>query len=834
MLRRLGRGATAVTLVSLVGVDHTRTAHAHQANGLVPLVAARRARASSGPIPFAHGQPLQLPFWSDMANWSWDQYYSTTHPDANGQPIPRCAWPHSTIQAADIDGDGVAELLARGPGGILVSKFDPSTGQWTQLPNGPELADWEGWNQPQYYSTIQLADVDGDRQAELLARGYSGIVAWHFDKATQQWTAMPDGPGLADPEGWDQPMYYSTIQLADIDGDGQAELLARGYSGIVAWHFDKATQQWTAMPDGPGLADPEGWDQPMYYSTIQLADVDGDGQAELLARGYGGIVGWHFDRASQQWTAMPDGPGLADPEGWDQPIYYSTIQLADIDGDGQAELLARGYGGMVGWRFNKTNQQWSSLPDGPAWSDPNGWDHPQFYLTIQLADIDGDGQAELLARGAGGIVAAHFDKGTQQWSALPWGPPWSDGGSNPWDWDQPWHYMTIQSARIDPSARPRQAYLLGRNSNGMETWKYDPVGQQWRILTAAFPQFSGGQLAAYQAISTALMEGEVNADVRSQYASQSTGVLNDWYTRLTANPDSIPIPLNVSQQDWQLVLGQISTEINQAIGVSGQLDKMDLFITDTFLGDVLTARMVEDILAIPPDSTNTVWLNVLEGVANAVWALGGIEGLAAFGVVAGIAAAALGTAIASMPNGGVSLNYQIALLDEQLRGMFTTALSENSNMRATVMADWGLMNAMATMIYQGIWAWPQDMGQAINASMTQYEVMLWKALLPAQWMVQGASPTSWFFHTGWPKSHYLHTEGCYYWPEVQTSSWSPPEYPSDAAWGYLFDPPPRDYTVSPPTGGLGIPLADILTPVSGDPNHFGQNGWSLPAGDLSC
>jgi hypothetical protein len=77
-------------------------------------------------------------------------------------------------------------------------------------------------------------------------------------------------------------------------------------------------------------------------------------------------------------------------------------------------------------------------------------------------------------------------------------------------------------------------------------------------------------------------------------------------------------------------------------------------------------------------------LNVLVGIANAIWAIGGIEGFAAGGVVAGRVVSASGTALASLPSGGQSVNYEIAVLDEQLRGMFTSALSQNSNIRATV------------------------------------------------------------------------------------------------------------------------------------------------------
>ena len=53
------------------------------------------------------------------------------------------------------------------------------------LPNGaafdtwsvwsPLLSDTNGWNHPMYYTTIRLADVNGDRRDDLCARDSEGF-----------------------------------------------------------------------------------------------------------------------------------------------------------------------------------------------------------------------------------------------------------------------------------------------------------------------------------------------------------------------------------------------------------------------------------------------------------------------------------------------------------------------------------------------------------------------------------------------------------------------------------------------------------------------------------
>jgi hypothetical protein len=40
---------------------------------------------------------------------------------------------------------------------------------------------------------------------------------------------------LTDAQGWNQPHYYKTIRLADVDGDGRAELVARGADEVMVF-----------------------------------------------------------------------------------------------------------------------------------------------------------------------------------------------------------------------------------------------------------------------------------------------------------------------------------------------------------------------------------------------------------------------------------------------------------------------------------------------------------------------------------------------------------------------------------------------------------------------
>ena len=437
------------------------------------------------------------PVWSDGQSWGNPEYYST-------------------IQAGDINGDGRAELLARGAYGILAYEFDSNTNAWVQLPDGPAWSDAAGWNQPQYYSTIQMGDIDGDGRAELLARGADGILVYEFDSNTNAWSQLPNGPAWSDDQSWNQPQYYSTIQTGDINGDGRAELLARSADEILVYEFDSNTNAWSQLPNGPAWSNIGGWDAPQYYSTIQTGDIDGDGRVELLARGAGGILAYGFDPGTNAWVQLPDGPAWSDGQSWDLPKYYSTIQTGDINGDGRAELLGRSADGILVYGFNPNTNAWGQLPGGPAWNDVVHWDYPEYYDTIQTSDIDGNGRAELLARGAGGIEVYGFDPNTNAWSQLPNGPTWSDAEG----WNTPQYYSTIQTGDLDGDGR---AELLARADVGISAYGLDPF--PWNKLPFG-PIWSDAeswnQVQYYSTIQT----GDINGDGRAELLGRSAdGIL---------------------------------------------------------------------------------------------------------------------------------------------------------------------------------------------------------------------------------------------------------------------------------------------------------------------
>lgn len=429
---------------------------------------------------------------------------------------------YETIQLADVDGDGTDELLGRGAFGMIIQSWDATNGLWTSVSESGPFSDDAGWTNAGYYTTIQAADIDGDGAAELIGRSSVGIDTYRWSGSA--WTQLASGaPDFGDGNGWDKEEYYSTIQTGDIDGDGAAEMLARAADGIETYKWSGSA--WTQIDsENPPWSDKEGWEKHRYYSTIQLGDVDGDGTAEMLGRGAAGMDTYKWSGSG--WGLLKsDNPKFSDDKGWDSEEYYSTIQTGDIDGDGAAEMLARGIAGV--YVYDWTGTSWSEQIKGsPAWSDDAGWNRAEYYSTIQSGDFNGDGKAELLARSSTAIESHSW--GGSDWTTIETNDPalsddhWKDAGN----------YSTIQMGDVDGDGDDD---LVARGLYGVRTWSFNAVTENaWDNPVAyGFTPFTGDQLTAYDYVNSFLTLA-VGETLRGQYATDAN-TLSSYQTCLLSS-----------------------------------------------------------------------------------------------------------------------------------------------------------------------------------------------------------------------------------------------------------------------------------------------------------
>ncbi|MFH1810237.1 MAG: phosphodiester glycosidase family protein [Pseudomonadota bacterium] len=299
----------------------------------------------------------------------------------------------ATLRIGDVDGDGLGDVCARRDAGFSCWR---STGSgFAPRQDGPALSDASGWSKPQYFSTLRLADINGDGRDDLCARAAAGFRC--YPSTGSGFGAAISGPALSDANGWNTEDHFGTIRMGDVDGDGKEDVCARSNNRMQCWLSDGVG--FPTLINGPAWSDASGWAQVPYWSTIRLADIDNDGKADLCGRGSASFE-CHLS-TGRGFVPATAGPGMADSSGWRDHGNYASLRLGDIDGDGDLDLCARANARVYCWKW--LGSSFGERVDGPTLSDASGWNFHTYYSSLRLGDLDGDGKADLCARGSAGV-----------------------------------------------------------------------------------------------------------------------------------------------------------------------------------------------------------------------------------------------------------------------------------------------------------------------------------------------------------------------------------------------------------------------------------------------
>jgi hypothetical protein len=279
---------------------------------------------------------------------------------------------------ADLDGDGRQEVV------LQAGRPTPPYGAAAivGLEKGELL--WQCEVEPMSYAWYLYADhfLPGEAGKQLLVvmHGYppdqqNGYLALY---------ACP-GPGQLPQELWRYDFHeytcFPSLLQSDLDGDGVREICIQTHSRM--WILDPhtgAVQQFLGWDVSPGNV--------RSYGLVRFVDLDGDGREDFLC----------IANFSQHHEVLLNRGGeleLAWAKGWPESVTTGKVATtwaeppqADLDGDGRLEIalsmynsedegawLLRGYDALSGeLRFR--------LPGA---------------IAVATGDLDGDGQAEILA-----------------------------------------------------------------------------------------------------------------------------------------------------------------------------------------------------------------------------------------------------------------------------------------------------------------------------------------------------------------------------------------------------------------------------------------------------
>lgn len=223
----------------------------------------------------------------------------------------------SSPSVADVDGDGQVEVVV-GSNDNLVYTIDGASG----------TEKWRFRTSNHIESSPALGDIDDDGELEIVfgfgsvaEPGEKGVYALRGLDGSEKWFFRLD----------EDERIISSAALGDVDNDGETEVTVGTNTGTLYVFRGKG--------DGQGNAQVKYTHQAgnKIESSPSLGDIDGDGKLEI-------VVGSHDftlyvleaipgrQTLDVEWTFSTAGTSL-------QPIIFSSPALADIDNDGELELV---------------------------------------------------------------------------------------------------------------------------------------------------------------------------------------------------------------------------------------------------------------------------------------------------------------------------------------------------------------------------------------------------------------------------------------------------------------------------------------------------------------
>jgi hypothetical protein len=348
------------------------------------------------------------------------------------------------VHADDIDGDGDIDILGAAGGANDIIWWENINGNGTELDEHTVVGDFSG------AIAVYSADLDSDGDQDILGAAFYGndITWWENTNGDgSDWTAHPV---VVD-------SYYGAgaVYAADMDGDGDLDILGAAYYGAVVTWWENASGDATSLVEHQ-VSNGFG-----HASSVRAADLDSDGDLDFLgaAEESHDVIWWEntgpctgTGGACTNWIMH-----VVDPDF----LGARSVRVADMDRDGDLDILgaARDEDSIVWWANNGSGTGWSS-PHPVADGTFDG------ARTAEAADLDGDGDLDVV----GSAAAA---------DAISW---WeNDGTGDGWT-------LHAVTGTLDGA---RWAYVSDIDGDG----KLDALGAAREANTIAWWVNRGGQFA---------------------------------------------------------------------------------------------------------------------------------------------------------------------------------------------------------------------------------------------------------------------------------------------------------------------------------------------------
>jgi RHS repeat-associated protein len=304
---------------------------------------------------------------------------------------PTALMDNPLVDLIDLNADGLPDVLKTETGGnghsVAINRGPTRTnGMWAiqwASPASVDAANGAAWNFDLGSAATHLADMDGDGLADLVHKTADESVFYFANRGRLAWSERRDMayPDAAPPA----PFGNAGVRTADLDFDKRIDIVQSiDIGGAVAYRvwFNRGNQTYSA----PFTAESEGGFD-LNGPGVQIADCNGDRVPDIARIQSGAIMvgaGLGYGR-----FAAPLALVVPDVTLEDQQI--ASAKLTDINGDGLADLvLERAAPGQCWFWLNLGNYTLAPrrIITGLPATTPGS--------VVRWADLNGNGSTDLI------------------------------------------------------------------------------------------------------------------------------------------------------------------------------------------------------------------------------------------------------------------------------------------------------------------------------------------------------------------------------------------------------------------------------------------------------
>ncbi len=257
---------------------------------------------------------------------------------------------------------------------------------------------------------LRLADLDNDGDPDLVIGDYYGVLYYFENAGTQTEPVFTERLGTANPLEGISVGSYSSPTFSDLDGDGDHDLIVGNGNGAIAYFENTGTVTSPNFTQRTSATNPFDNITMGTLSTLALADLDGDSDQDLVVGVEDGVVQYYENTGTSANADFVLRAGEASPLSNINAGPRSTPVFVDLDDDNDFDLVIGNRNGDIFYFENTGTTTSPSFTQRTNFDNPFHGTNAGSFIAPVFVDLDGNGTFDLVIGNFDGVI--HYLKNT--------------------------------------------------------------------------------------------------------------------------------------------------------------------------------------------------------------------------------------------------------------------------------------------------------------------------------------------------------------------------------------------------------------------------------------